>query len=65
MVNIADDVCDEGENMLQGCNVATAEESATPRKPDKGRRVAGTQAKLVMATQNGKLRDRARGALLH
>ena len=55
---VAGDVCDEGENN-------SADELATPRKPDKGRGVARMQAKLVMAAQNGKLSDWTRGALLH
>ena len=58
VVNVADDVCVEGENN-------SADELATPRKPDKGRRVAKMQAKLVLAAQNGTLRDWTRGALLH
>ena len=58
VVNVADDVYDKGEN-------SSVDEFATPRKPDKGRRVAGMQAKLVMATRNGKLRDPTRGALSH
>ena len=32
-MNVADDVCDEGEDN-------SADELATPRKPNKGRRVA-------------------------
>ena len=39
--------------------------TATPPKPDKGRRMARMQAKLVMAVRNGKLRDCTRGAPLH
>ena len=57
-MNVADDACDEGENN-------SADELATPRKPHKGRGVARVHAKLVMAVQNGKLRDWTRGALLH
>ena len=56
VVSVADDVCDEGENN-------GADELVTPRKPDKGRGVARMQAKLVIAAQNGKLRDWSRGAL--
>ena len=58
VVNVADDVCEEGENN-------SADESATPRKTHKGRRVARMQAKLVMAARNGKLRDWTRAALSH
>ena len=58
VVNVADDVCDEGENN-------SADELATPRKPDKGRGVAMMQATLVMATRNGKQRDWTKGALLN
>ena len=54
--NVADDVCEDGENK-------SADELATPRKPDKRRGVARMQAKLAMATQNGKLRDCTRAAL--
>ena len=57
-MNVADDVCDEGENN-------SADELATTRKPNKGRGVARMQAKLVVATQNGGLRDWTRGALVH
>ena len=57
-MNGADDVYNEGENN-------SADELVTPRKPDKGRGVARMHAKLVMAAQNGKLRDWTRGALLH
>ena len=57
-MNVADDVCDDGENN-------SADEWATPRKPDKERHVAKMQAKLVMAAHHGKLRDWTRGALLH
>ena len=48
VVNVADDVCEDGENN-------SADELATPRKPDKRRGVARMQAKLVMAAQNGKI----------
>ena len=58
VVNVVDDVCDEGENN-------SADDLATPRKPDKGRGVARIQAKLVMAAQNGRLRDWTKGALLN
>ena len=58
VVNVVDDVCDEGENN-------SADELATPRKPNKRRGVARMQAKLVMATQNGRLRDWSKGALLN
>ena len=58
VVNVVDDVCEEGENN-------SVDELATPRKPDKGRGVATMQAKLVMAAQNGKLRDWTRAALSH
>ena len=58
VVNVVDDVCDEGENN-------SADELATPRKPDKGRGVARMQAKLVMAVQNGRLCDWTKGALLN
>ena len=58
LVNVVDDVCDEGENN-------SADELATPRKPDKGRGVAKMQAKLVMVAQNGRLRDWTKGALLN
>ena len=58
VVNVVDDVCDEGENN-------SADELATSRKPNKGRSVARMQAKLVMAAQNGRLRDWTRGALVH
>ena len=58
VVNVVDDVCDEGENN-------SADELATPRKPNKGRGVARMQAKLVMATQNCRLRDWSKGALLN
>ena len=58
VVNVVDDVRDEGENN-------SADELATPRKPDKGRGVARMQAKLVMAAQNGRLRDWTKGALLN
>ena len=58
VVNVVDDVCDEGENN-------SADELATPRKPDKGCGVARMQAKLVMAAQNGRLRDWTMGALLN
>ena len=57
-MNVVDDVCDEGENN-------SADEFATPRKPDKGRGVARMQAKLVMAVQNGRLCDWTKGALLN
>ena len=56
VVNVADDVCGDGENN-------NADELATPRKLDKRRGVAKMQAKLVMAVQNGKLRDWTRAAL--
>ena len=58
VVNVVDDVCDEGENN-------SADELATPQKPDKGRGVARMQAKLVMAAQNGRLRDSTKGTLLN
>ena len=58
VVNVVDDVCDEGENN-------SADELATPRKPNKRRGVARMQAKLVMATQNGRLRDWSEGAPLN
>ena len=58
VVNVVDDVCDEGENN-------SADELATPRRPDKGRGVARMQAKLVMAAQNGRLRDWTKGAFLN
>ena len=58
VVNVVDDVPDEGENN-------SADKLATPRKPDKGRGVARMQAKLVMAAQNGRLRDWTKGALLN
>ena len=58
MVNVANDVCDEGENN-------SADELATPCKPDKGRCVARMQAKIVMAAQNGKLCNWTREALSH
>ena len=58
VLNVVDDVCDEGENN-------SADELATPRKPDKGRAVARMQAKSVMAAQNGRLRDWPKGALLN
>ena len=57
-MNVVDDVCDEGENN-------SADELATARKPNKGRGVARMQAKLVMAAQNGRLRDWTKGALLN
>ena len=57
VVNVADDDCDEGESN-------SANKLATPRKPDKGRGVAMMKAKLVMASENGKLCDWTRGALL-
>ena len=56
-MNVADDVCDEGENN-------SADDVVTPRKPDKARGVAKMQAKLVIAAQNGKLHDWRRGTLL-
>ena len=58
VLNVVDDVCDEGENN-------SADDLATPRKPDKGRGVARMQAKLVMAAQKGRLRDWTKGALLN
>ena len=58
VVNVVDDVCDEGESN-------SADELATARKPNKGHGVARMQAKLVMAAQNGRLRDWTRGALVH
>ena len=58
VVNVVEDVGDEGENN-------SADELAIARKPNKGRGVARMQAKLVMAAQNGKLRDWTRGALVH
>ena len=42
-----------------------AHELATPHKRDKGRPIARVEAKLVMAAQNGKLRDSTRAALSH
>ena len=58
-MNVADDVCEDGEN-------SSANELATPRKPDKRCGVARMQAKLVMAAQcDGKLRDWTRAALSH
>ena len=56
VVNVTDDVCEEGENN-------SAHGLATPRKLDNGRRVARMQAKLVMAAQNGNLRDWTKAAL--
>ena len=58
VVNVVDDVCDEGENN-------SADELATPWRPNKGRVVARMQAKLVMAAQNGRVRDWSKGALLN
>ena len=58
VVNVVDDVYDEGENN-------SADELATPRKPNQRRGVARMQAKLVMATRNGRLRDWSKGALLN
>ena len=58
VVNVVDDVCEDGENN-------SADELATPRKPDKRRGVARMQAKLVMAEQNGKLCNWTRAALSH
>ena len=58
VVNVVDDVCDERENN-------SADKLATPHKLDKGRGVARMQAKLVIATQNGRLRYRTKGALLN
>ena len=58
VLNVADDVCDEGENN-------SAEELATPSKPYKGRRVARMPSKLLMAAENGKLFDWTWWALLH
>ena len=58
VVNVADDVREDGEN-------SSADELATPRKQDKGRRVPRMQAKLVMAAQNSKLRDWTSAALSH
>ena len=58
LVNVVDDVCDEGENN-------SADELATTRNPNKGRSVARMQAKLVMAAENGRLHDWTRGALVH
>ena len=58
VVNVVDDVCDERENN-------SANELATPRKPDKGRGVARMQAKLVMAAHNGRLGGWTKGALLN
>ena len=58
VVNVADDVFEEGENN-------SAHELATPHKLDKRRGVATMEAKLVMAAQNGKLRDWTRVALSH
>ena len=57
-MNVVGDVCDEGENN-------SADELATTRKPNKGRSVARMQAKLVMAVQNGRVRDWTRVALVH
>ena len=58
VVNVVDDVCDEGENN-------SADELAAARKPNKGRGVARMRAQLVMAAQNGRLRDGTTGALLN
>ena len=58
VVNVADDVCEEGWNNI-------ADEPVTPRKLDKGRRVARMHAKLVMVAHNGKLRGWTRAALSH
>ena len=58
VVHVVGDVCDEGENN-------SADELATTRKPNKGRSVARMQAKLVMAVQNGRVRDWTRVALVH
>ena len=55
-MNVVDHVCEDGENN-------SADELATPRKPNKRRGVAKMQAKLVMAAQNGKLRDWTRAEL--
>ena len=55
---VADDVCEDGENK-------SADELATPRKPDKRRGIARMQPKLAMAAQNGKLRESTRAALPH
>ena len=57
VANVVDDVCDDGENN-------SADKLATAREPNKGRGVARMQAKLVMATQNGRLRDWSQGAFL-
>ena len=57
-VNVADDVCEEGENN-------NTNELCTPCKPNKGRVVARMQAKLVMAAQSGKLWDSPRTTLSH
>ena len=43
----------------------SADDLATARKPNKGRAVARMQAKLVMAAQNGRLRDWTKGALVN
>ena len=58
VVNVGDDICEDGENN-------SADELATPCKPNKRRGVARVQAKLVMAAQNGTLRDWSRAALSH
>ena len=56
VLNVADDVCKDDENN-------SADEMATPRKPDKGHGVATMQAKLVMASHSGKLCIWTRAAL--
>ena len=58
VVNVADDVCEDGEN-------SSANELATPGEPDKGRGITEMQATLVMAAQSGKLRDWTRATLSH
>ena len=58
VVNVADDVYENGETN-------SADELATPCKPDKRRGVDRMPAKSVMAAQNGKLRNWTRAALSH
>ena len=57
-MNVADDVCEAGENN-------SADKQATPRKPHKRLGVAWMHAKLVVAPQNGKVRDSTTAALSH
>ena len=57
-VNVVDHVCEVDEN-----NNAT--KMCTSCKPNKGRVVAGMQAKLVMAAESGKVRDWPRTTLSH